>query len=122
MRGELGNKIKKQRIHLKLSLRKVCDAVLNDNAKPISVSYLNDIEQGHRKSPSGKIIIQIANALKLDRQELLNLVGKLDPVIEDVVNKNAKAGILFRKIAEASKNDNEIFDRLGKELNKEENE
>ena len=118
MGNELGSKIKKQRIQLGFSLRKVCGAVVNEDGKPISVSYLNDIEQGYRKSPSGKIIAQIASALEMDRQELLSLVGKMDPDIEDAVNEDAKVGVLFRQIAEKSKIDKGIINWLSNELNK----
>ncbi|MHB8155075.1 MAG: helix-turn-helix domain-containing protein [Candidatus Omnitrophota bacterium] len=119
MNNEFGNKIKKQRLHLELSLRKVCESVCNEDGKPISVSYLNDIEQGYRKPPTGKIVIQLATILKIDPQELLNLAGKVDPVIEDTVSKDAKVGVLFRKIAEHFERDPSVIDRLNDGLNKE---
>ncbi|MDD5109412.1 MAG: helix-turn-helix transcriptional regulator [Candidatus Omnitrophica bacterium] len=119
MGNEFGNKIKKKRIHLELSLRKVCESVCNEDGKPISVSYLNDIEQGYRKPPTGKIVIQLATTLKIDPQELLNLAGKADPIIEDMASKDAKVGVLFRKIAEHFERDPSIIDRLNDGLNKE---
>ena len=119
MSHEFGNKIKKQRLHLGLSLRKVCESVCNEEGKPISVSYLNDIEQGYRKPPTGKIVVQLATILKIDPQELLNLAGKVDPVIEDMVSKDAKVGVLFRRIAEHFERDPGVVDRLNEGLNKE---
>ena len=119
MSNEFGDKIKKQRLLLGLSLRKVRESVNNEDGKSISVSYLNDIEQGRRNPPTGKIIVQLANVLKLNLQELLNLAGKVDPVIEDMVSKEARVGVLFRRIAEHFERDPSVVDRVNKELNKE---
>ena len=119
MGNEFGSKIKKQRLHLELSLRKVCEVVCNEDGKHISVSYLNDIEQGYRNPPNGKIIVQLAEILKLNPQELLNLAGKVDPVIEDVVSKDTKVGVLFRRIAGIVERDPGVVERLNENLNKE---
>lgn len=119
MSNEFGNKIKKQRLHLELSLRKVCESVCNEDGNPISVSYLNDIEQGRRNPPTGKIVIQLATILNIDFQELLNLAGKADPIIEDIASKDVKVGVLFRRIAEHFERDPSIVDRLNDGLNKE---
>lgn len=118
MTNQFATKIKEKRRELGLSLRKVCESVLNEDNKPISVSYLNDIEQCYRKPPSGKIIIQIAKALELDPEELLNLAGKVDPTVEDAVSKNSEVGVLFRKIVQAAKNDPGVMDRINKEIDK----
>lgn len=109
-------KIKKQRQDLGLSLRKVCEDVKNEDGKAISVSYLNDIEQGHRNPPSGKIIVRLAKALNLDDQELLSLAGKADPVIEDAVTEDAEVGVLFRRIIQEAKNDPGVLNKLKKKL------
>jgi transcriptional regulator with XRE-family HTH domain len=119
MSNEFARKIKQQRQHLDLSLRKVCEAVRNEEGKPISVSYLNDIEQGYRKPPGGKIVVQLAEVLKLDPQELLNLAGKVDPAIEDAVSKDSKVGVLFRRIADHIERDPGIVDKINEKLNKE---
>jgi transcriptional regulator with XRE-family HTH domain len=109
-------KIKKQRQDLGLSLRKVCEDVLNEDGKKISVSYLNDIEQGHRNPPSGKIIIQLAKVLNLDAPELLSLAGKADPVIEDAITEDAEVGVLFRRIIQKAKTNPGILDQLNKKM------
>lgn len=119
MPTELGRKIKQKRLQLGLSLRKVCDSVLNDEDKPISVSYLNDIEQGHRKSADGKIIVQLAEVLKLNIQELLNLAGKVDPLIEDVAGKEAGVAVLFRRIAQDFENNPKLLDKINATLDQE---
>ncbi len=96
--GALGNKIKQKRRELKLSLFKVCEKVINEETKkPISVSYLNDIEQGYRLKPAGSIVVQIADALGLNRDELLGLADKADPELEKGL-KNPKLAELFRMI------------------------
>jgi len=119
MENEFGSKIKKKRLQLELSLRKVCEVVRNEKGDAISVSYLNDIEQGRRNPPSGKIVVQLAVVLKLDPHDLLNLAGKVNPAIEDAVNKDAEVGILFRRIAEHFERNPKIVERLNEELDKE---
>ena len=119
MINEFGKTIKQQRLRLELSLRKVCHSVLNEDGTHISVSYLNDIEQGRRNPPAGKIIVQVANILQLNSHDLLNLAGKVDPAIEDAVSKDTKVGVLFRRIAEKVKHDPKMVDRINEHLNKE---
>lgn len=119
MENEFGSKIKVKRLQLGLSLRKVCAVVNNDEGNPISVSYLNDIEQGRRKPPSGKIVVQLAEVLALGSQDLLNLAGKVNPAIEEAVNKDAEVGVLFRRIAEHIERDPKIVERIKKELDQE---
>jgi len=121
MSNEFGKKIKQERLNLDLSLRKVCEAVVGDKGKPISVSYLNDIEQGYRNPPDNKIIIQLAKVLKLEPQELLNLAGKVHPIIEDV-SKKTEVGVLFRKIAEHIERDPGIIAKIQEQLDKDRDE
>ncbi|QAT16700.1 hypothetical protein BU251_02615 [Candidatus Velamenicoccus archaeovorus] len=117
MSNEFGKKIKQERLHLDLSLRKVCEAVFSDKKKPISVSYLNDIEQGYRNPPDSKIIVQLAKVLKLEPQDLLNLAGKVHPIIEDV-SKKTEVGVLFRKIAEHIERDPGFAAKIQEQLDK----
>ena len=118
MSNEFGKKIKQERLHLDLSLRKVCEVVFSDKKKPISVSYLNDIEQGYRNPPDSKIIVQLAKVLKLEPQELLNLAGKVHPSIEDAVSKKTEVGVLFRNIAERIERDPKFVAKIQEELDK----
>lgn len=118
MNNPFATKIKKRRHELALSLRSVCEKVFNEENNPISVSYLNDIEQNRRNPPSGKIIVQLAAILQLNPEELLNLAGKVHPVVEDAVNKNSEIGVLFRKIAQAAKNDPGFVGKLKKQVDK----
>jgi len=122
MSNEFGKKIKQERLHLDLSLRRVCEAVLGDKGKSISVSYLNDIEQGYRNPPDNRIIVQLAKVLKLEPQELLNLAGKVHPVIEDAVSKKTEVGVLFRKIAEHIERDPGFVAKIQEQLDKDKDE
>lgn len=115
MSNEFGKKIKRRRQELEYSLRKVCDEVRNEDGKPISVSYLNDIEQGHRNPPNNKIIVQIATVLKLEPQDLLNLANKVHPIVEEV-SKEVEVGVLFRQIAEKLKQDPSFADVIKDQL------
>ncbi len=118
MINEFAKKIKKRRQELGLSLRKVCEAVVNEDGKSMSVSYLNDIEQGHRNPPGGRIIVKLAEILKSDPQELLNLAGKPDPIIEEA-SKEAEVAVVFRRIVEGHGSDPKFLDRIKAALDKE---
>ncbi len=102
MKNVFGVFIKKARNEKELSLRKVCDLVKNEKGDPISVSYLNDIEQGYRKPPVGAIVVQIADALGIDRNQLLDLAGKPDPELEEAIRDPKKAQS-FRKMLDKEK-------------------
>lgn len=117
MQNEFGKKIKKKRLHLGLSLKRVCESVNNEDGKPISVSYLNDIEQGYRNPPSGHIVVQLAKKLELNSQDLLNLAGKVDPLIEEAASKKPEMALLYRKLAELPP-DSDIIKKINKELEK----
>jgi len=114
MGSAFGRRIKQRRRELDRSLRKVCQDVLNEDGKPISVSYLNDIEQGYRNPPNGKIIVQLAKALQLDEQALLGLAGRPDPLIEEAMSKDRRVGMLFRKIAKEASHDPGVIERVRK--------
>ncbi len=98
MSTPFGRRIKEQRHRRGLSLRKVCEAVLNEERKPISVSYLNDIEQGHRNPPDGRIVIQLASVLQINEDQLLALAQKPDPRIAEAIKKDKEVGVLFRRV------------------------
>ncbi len=116
MGSTFSRRIKQRRRELGLSLRRVCQDVRGEENKPISVSYLNDIEQGYRKPPSGRIVTQIAKVLQLDEHELLTLAGKPDPIIEEAASKNQRVGKLFRRIAEKASQDPRVIERMRKVL------
>lgn len=116
IQNDFGKKIKKRRQELKYSLRRVCEQVKNEDGVSISVSYLNDIEQGYRNPPNNKIIVQLANFLNFDSQELLNLADKVHPIVEEV-SKEAEVGVLFRQIAEKLKQDPSFADVIKDQLN-----
>ena len=122
MVNEFGKKIKEKRLQVGASLRKVCESVLNEDGKPISVSYLNDIEQGYRNPPGGRIIVQLAEKLGLNAHDLLNLAGKVDPLIEDMASKEPEIAVLYRRIAENYRQNPEILKKINKELDKEKNQ
>ncbi len=115
MGSAFGRRIKQRRRELDLSLRKVCQDVRNEDGKPISVSYLNDIEQGYRNPPNGKIVMHLARVLQLDEEELLHMAGKAHPLIEEA-SKNKQVGMLFRKIAKEVSRDPGVIDRVRKAI------
>ena len=76
-------------------MKKVCLEVKREDGQPISVSYLNDIEQGRRNPPEGYIVVQLAKVLGLDEDKLLGMAGKPAPDLEDEI-RNPKMAALFR--------------------------
>lgn len=87
--------IKTKRIEKELSLKKVCLQVKREDGQPISVSYLNDIEQRRRNPPEGYIVVQLAEVLSIDKDKLLQMAGKPDPDLEDEI-RDPKMAALFR--------------------------
>ncbi len=113
MGKDFGSLIKIKRLEKSLSLKKLCLQVKREDGQPISVSYLNDIEQGRRNPPEGLIVVQIAEALGLDKDELLKLAGKPAPDLEKAI-RNPKMAALFRIVHD----DPEKFQKLLNEKEK----
>ncbi|MEV6106803.1 helix-turn-helix transcriptional regulator [Streptomyces sp. NPDC051940] len=69
--GDLGEFLREQRKHARLSLRQLADAA------GVSNPYLSQIERGLRK-PSAEILQQIAKALRISAETLYVQAGILD--------------------------------------------
>lgn len=68
--------LKQQRILLSLTLRDLADKA------GVSPSYLSRIEQGQR-FPSAKVLLKIAEPLRLEKNELFKMAGYLSSKIPD---------------------------------------
>ncbi len=76
-----------------------------------SPGYLSDVESGNVPPPSKEIIVQIANALNVDKKNLLNAAKKIDPELsEDVVEQPQVAD--FLRMAKDQEFNNDDWDRL----------
>src|ERR1700686_3914616 len=72
----LGSRIVTRRNELGLGQAELASMILSEeNDRPISPQYLNDIETGRQRPPSARLIKQLAKALKDDPEYLLYLAG-----------------------------------------------
>jgi transcriptional regulator with XRE-family HTH domain len=96
---KLGEQIREARISAGLSLR----ALARD--LELSPSYINDIEYD-RRIPSENVLMQIADLLDLDADQLLGAAGRVGEDAQRYLKENPTAGVLFRRVAS---------DRLGED-------
>ena len=75
---------------------------LRELAKMIgkSPSYMSEIESGRVPPPSAPMIIDIADAIGGDRNELLAAASKVDPLLADYVAHRPEAADFLRKARE----------------------
>jgi transcriptional regulator with XRE-family HTH domain len=68
-------------------LRKKAGLSLRDLASDVNVdySYLSKIENGVLPPPSEKVILQLAESLKADKDDLLTLAGRIPPDIAEIL-------------------------------------
>jgi len=93
--------VRELRLAKNLSLRQLAAKIINKKeGKPISPSYLYDIENSNR-IPSADIIMQIANELGYDEDKLLNLAQKISPDAEKLLKEDPAVGELLRKAKES---------------------
>ena len=70
--ADIGEFIREQRQHAKLSLRRLAEDA------GVSNPYLSQIERGLRK-PSAEVLMQIARGLRISAETLYSRAGLLDP-------------------------------------------
>src|SRR3954452_6089790 len=85
IRADLGEYLKEQRQHAKLSLRQLADAA------GVSNPYLSQIERGLKK-PSAEILQSLAKGLRISAESLYVRAGILDE--QDPSQVEVKAAIL----------------------------
>ena len=76
-----GEFIAKQRKKLNLTQKQIAAGIKQDDSKPISAQYLNDIEHGRRGAPPDYVIAQLARLLRLQLDVLYFRSGRLPPDI-----------------------------------------
>ena len=60
-----------------MTLRELAESVIKEDGKPISISYLNDVEHDRRQPPAPYLMRQIADKLHLSYEYLLFLAGDM---------------------------------------------
>lgn len=114
----LGMFIKERRLELNKSLRGFAHELSTfcDKNTPISAGFLSDIENG-RRFPSEKMFTALAQALKVDRNEL-NQYDQRIPTdkLQDLVTLNPLYGFAFKRavefIQESEISPQELINRL----------
>jgi transcriptional regulator with XRE-family HTH domain len=76
-----------------------------------SPGYLSDVESGNVPPPSKEIIVQIANALNVDKKTLLNAAKKIDPELSEYVAEQPQVADFLRMAKDQEFNDDD-WDRL----------
>jgi len=76
-----------------------------------SPGYLSDVESGNVPPPSKETIVQIANALNVDKKTLLNAAKKIDPELSEYVAEQPQVADFLRMAKDQEFNDDD-WDRL----------
>jgi transcriptional regulator with XRE-family HTH domain len=76
-----------------------------------SPGYLSDVESGNVPPPSEETIVQIANALNVDKKALLNAAKKIDPELSEYVAEQPQVADFLRMAKDQEFNDDD-WDRL----------
>jgi len=83
-----GKRLKELRKKARLTQRELAQKV------GIDFTYLSKLESGATPPPSEKVILELANVLNADRDELLTLAGKIPPDISQLFTKPAVIRLL----------------------------
>jgi transcriptional regulator with XRE-family HTH domain len=76
-----------------------------------SPGYLSDVESGKVPPPSEETIVEIANALNVDKKALLNAAQKIDPELSEYVAEQPLVADFLRMAKDQEFKDDD-WDRL----------
>jgi transcriptional regulator with XRE-family HTH domain len=93
-----GEFIAKRRKKLNLTQKQIAAGIKQDDGKPISVQYLNDIEHGRRGAPPDYVIAQLARLLRLQLDVLYFRSGRLPPDIRKRSVSDQQAAAAYRAL------------------------
>ncbi len=86
-----GSFIIRRRKELELTQKAVAARIKQDDGKPLSVQYLNDIEHGRRGAPPDYLIKQLARVLRIDRDLLYFRAGRIPLDIRNRIVSDERA-------------------------------
>ena len=99
-----GEKIKELRKKRNLSQRELAERVekrlLNEGKRGFDFTYLSKIENGVLPPPSVQAIMQLAEELEADSDELLALAGKISPDVGKTLQESTSARMFYRSAME----------------------
>jgi transcriptional regulator with XRE-family HTH domain len=101
----LGQRIRGARVAAGRSLRAAAREL------GLSPSYINDIEFD-RRVPSESVLLQIADLLGLDPDQLLGAAGRVGADAEAYLKDNPTAGVLFRRVSGAGLSEKQLRELL----------
>lgn len=107
-----GKILKKLRKDKKYSIREFAKLIVKKDGKPVSPSYLCDIEQERRNPPDIFIIEQMASRLGVESDYLLGLAKKTTPEIPELIKEKPELGRLLRKAKDVGFDDWNAFEKL----------
>jgi transcriptional regulator with XRE-family HTH domain len=93
-----GEFIAKQRKKLNLTQKQIAAGIKQDDGKPISPQYLNDIEHGRRGAPPDYVIAQLARLLRVQLDVLYFRSGRLPPDIRKKPVSDLQAAAAYRAL------------------------
>jgi transcriptional regulator with XRE-family HTH domain len=93
-----GEFIAKRRKQLALTQKQIAAAISQDDGKPLSVQYLNDIEHGRRGAPPDYVIAQLAKLLRLQLDVLYFRSGRLPPDVQKKSVSDQQAAAAYRAL------------------------
>ena len=82
------------------TIREFSKMVLKEDGKPMSPSYLCDIEQGRRKPPASEVIRRIAELLDASFDDLMGLARRTPPDIKEIVQSDKMLRRILRRAKE----------------------
>jgi len=93
-----GQFIAKRRKQLNLAQNQIAAAIKQDDGKPISVQYLNDIEHGRRGAPPDYVLVQLAKLLRVPLDILYFRADRLPPDIRKGAISDQQAAAAYRAL------------------------
>jgi len=106
--NDFGTMVRRKRKELKLTQQQVAQRIMTDeDPRPITQSYLADIEAGHYSNPRPHLIEEFARALGIDRYVLYLAARTVPPEVAEqlarltIEEREAAWAVFMRAIKEA---------------------
>jgi transcriptional regulator with XRE-family HTH domain len=106
--NDFGTMVRRKRKELKLTQQQVAQRIMTDeDPRPITQSYLADIEAGHYPNPRPHLIEEFARALGIDRYVLYLAARTVPPEVAEqlarltIEEREAAWAVFMRAIKEA---------------------
>lgn len=93
--------IKRRRRELALTQMKIAARIIQDDGKPLSLQYLNDLENGRRGAPLDYVLKQLAKVLRVELDLLYFRAGRIPPDLQKRLVSDARAVAAFTAFRDA---------------------